>query len=79
MYTAGVVSIQCKTQSFILQVESVSLALQILDGSCVTASSTQRIEVERAQFQMKGEYNASLKPKKKRKKVLDKMQKKQEK
>ncbi|KAF2361048.1 RNA recognition motif domain [Trinorchestia longiramus] len=61
------------------EVESVSLALQILDGSCVSASSTQRIRVERARFQMRGEYDASLKPKKKKKKLIEKLQKKQEK
>ena len=60
------------------QVESVDLALQILDGS-MHGHKNGRITVERAKFQMKGEYNASLKPKKKRKKIVDKMQKKQEK
>ena len=58
--------------------ESVDLALQILDGYCV-GPRNQKIKVERAKFEMKGEYNAALKPKKKNKKTLEKMQKKQEK
>lgn len=58
--------------------ESVELALQILDEYQVDGKG-QKIKVEVAKFQLKGEYNPKLKPKKKRKKDLDKMQKKQEK
>jgi len=58
--------------------ESVELALNILDEYQVDGKG-QRIKVEAAKFQLKGEYNPKLKPKKKRKKELDKMQKKQEK
>ena len=55
----------------------MELALQILDGSPCGPRGT-RISVERAQFQMKGEYNAALKPKKRRKKLVERMQRNQE-
>ena len=54
------------------------LALQILDGSRL-GSSDETVTVERAKFTMKGEYDAKLKPKKKRKKIVDKMRKDQDK
>ncbi|XP_064109293.1 17S U2 SnRNP complex component HTATSF1-like [Macrobrachium nipponense] len=56
--------------------ESVELALQILDGYCV---GNKTIHVELAKFELKGEYNPKLKPPKKKKKELEKLQKKQEK
>ena len=59
-----------------LQVESVELALQILDGYQVGNS---KICVEPAKFQQKGSYNPKLKPRKKGKKELEKQKKKQEK
>jgi len=48
----------------LLQVESVDLALKILDGSQVRKRT---LSVQRAKFQMKGEYDPALKPKRKKK------------
>lgn len=59
-----------------LQVESVKLAEQILDGYQV---GNMKIHVEQAKFQQKGEYNPKLKPRKKGKKELERLKKKQEK
>lgn len=56
--------------------ESVELALNLLDGS---EYKGQKIKVERAHFQLKGDYNPALKPKKKKKKELEKLKKMQEK
>lgn len=47
-----------------IQVESVDLALNLLDGYNVRG---KKIKVQRAKFQMRGEYNPALKPKKKKK------------
>lgn len=58
-----------------IRVESVQLALDMLDGYDVHGRT---IKVERAKFQMRGEYNPKLKPKKK-KKDKEKMKKMQEK
>ena len=61
--------------SFILQIESVELALNVLDGSDVRG---KKISVQRAEFQMRGEYNPALKPrvkkneKEKQKKIQEK-------
>lgn len=44
--------------------ESVDLALNILDGYDLRG---HKLKVQRAKFQMKGEYNPSLKPKRKKK------------
>ncbi|XP_018325265.1 HIV Tat-specific factor 1 [Agrilus planipennis] len=55
--------------------ESVDLALNVLDGYNYKG---HKVKVERAKFQMKGEYNPSLKPKRK-KKDKEKMKKMQEK
>lgn len=41
------------------QVESVELALNVLDG---TELRGKKVSIERAQFQQKGEYNPALKP-----------------
>ncbi|BET01243.1 RRM [Nesidiocoris tenuis] len=58
-------------------VESVQLALNLLDGYDFKG---KKIKVERAKFTMKGsEYNPSLKPKKKKKKALEKIKKMQSK
>ncbi|XP_055612014.1 HIV Tat-specific factor 1 [Uranotaenia lowii] len=57
-----------------IKIESVDLALNILDNYDVRG---QKIRVERAEFQLKGEYNPALKPKI-RKKEKEKMRKKQE-
>ncbi|EDW44356.1 GM22141 [Drosophila sechellia] len=59
----------------ILQVESVNLALKILDEYNLRG---HKIRVQRAQFQMRGEYNPALKPKRK-KKDKEKLQKMKEK
>ncbi|XP_055847163.1 uncharacterized protein LOC129912777 [Episyrphus balteatus] len=47
-----------------IKVESVDLALNLLDESIVRGN---KIKVQRAKFQMRGEYNPSLKPKRKKK------------
>lgn len=58
-----------------IRVESVDLALKLLDGSDVRG---KKIKVQQAKFQMRGEYNPTLKPKKK-KKDKEKLKKMQEK
>lgn len=60
----------------LFQVESVDLALKILDGYRL---DNKTVKVERAKFTLKGEYNPKLKPKKRKKKEMEKLQKKQEK
>lgn len=55
--------------------ESVNLALKILDEYHLRG---HKIRVQRAQFQMRGEYNPALKPKRK-KKDKEKLQKMKEK
>lgn len=52
-----------------IKIESVQLALNILDGYCFR---DHKIKVERAKFSMKGEYDPSLKPKKKKTNKKDK-------
>ena len=52
--------------------ESVELALTILDGSDLDGNT---VKVERAKFELKGEYDPKLKPKKLTKKQLDKAKK----
>lgn len=59
-----------------LKIESVDLALKLIDGCDYKG---HKIKVERAHFQLKGEYNPALKPKKKKKKELDKIKKMQQK
>nr|XP_036220626.1 HIV Tat-specific factor 1 [Bactrocera oleae]XP_036220627.1 HIV Tat-specific factor 1 [Bactrocera oleae]XP_036220628.1 HIV Tat-specific factor 1 [Bactrocera oleae] len=58
-----------------MKVESVGLALNILDEYNLRG---QKIRVQRAKFQMRGEYNPALKPKRK-KKDKEKLQKMKEK
>ncbi|XP_011195647.2 HIV Tat-specific factor 1 homolog [Zeugodacus cucurbitae] len=58
-----------------IKVESVGLALNILDEYNLRG---QKIRVQRAKFQMRGEYNPALKPKRK-KKDKEKLQKMKEK
>lgn len=55
--------------------ESVELALNVLDGSDVR---DKQIKVQRAQFEMKGDYNPALKPKTRKadKQKIKKMQEK---
>lgn len=55
--------------------ESVDLAINLLDGYELRGHT---IKVQRARFEMRGEYNPALKPKKK-KKEKEKMKKQQEK
>jgi HIV Tat-specific factor 1 len=57
------------------QIESVELALKVLDGYEVRG---KEISVQRAEFQMRGEYNPALKPRMK-KQEKEKMKKIQEK
>ncbi|XP_063591125.1 17S U2 SnRNP complex component HTATSF1-like [Penaeus indicus] len=59
-----------------IKIESVDLALQILDGYQV---GNKMIRVERAKFEQKGEYNPKLRPPKRKKKDLEKIQKQQQK
>lgn len=59
-----------------IKIESVELALKFLDGCDLKGN---KVKVERAQFQLKGEYNPALKPKKKKKKEIEKIKKLQEK
>ncbi|XP_047034208.1 HIV Tat-specific factor 1 [Helicoverpa zea] len=59
-----------------IKIESVDLGLKLLDGSDLKGN---KIKVERASFQMKGDYNPALKPKKKKKKELEKIKKMQQK
>ncbi|XP_047994113.1 HIV Tat-specific factor 1 homolog [Leguminivora glycinivorella] len=59
-----------------IKIESVDLALKLLDGSDFKGNT---VKVERAHFQLKGEYNPALKPKKKKKKELEKLKKMQQK
>lgn len=56
--------------------ESVDLALKILDGYDVNG---KKIKVEVAKFELKGEYDPTKKPKKKRRKDKEKLKKAQEK
>ena len=55
--------------------ESVELALTILDGSDFEG---KRISVQRAKFEMKGDYDPKLKPKKLSKKQIEKAKKQKE-
>lgn len=59
-----------------IKIESVELALSILDGKDFKG---KKLKVEKAKFQMKGEYNPKLKPKPKKKKDKLKLKRKQEK
>ena len=59
-----------------IKIESVDLALQILDGYDLRG---HKLHVERARFQLKGQFNPSLKPRKKKKKEKEKLKKQQEK
>lgn len=54
----------CLTKLKIFKVESVDLALKILDEYDLRG---HKIRVQKAQFQMRGEYNPALKPKRKKK------------
>lgn len=59
------------------QIESVDLALKLLDGYIFRG---KEIRVEKAKFTMRGEkYDPSLKPKKKKRKDKEKIKKIQEK
>jgi HIV Tat-specific factor 1 len=53
----------------------VELALNVLDESELRG---KKIHVERAKFTLKGEYDPSKKPRKRKKKELEKMKKKQQ-
>lgn len=58
-----------------IKIESVELALKLLDGGDLKGN---KVKVERAHFQLKGAYNPALKPKKKKKKELEKIKKMQQ-
>lgn len=70
------VSLMYKWELFLFQIESVDLALKFLDGYDLRG---HKLHVERAKFQMKGNYDPSLKPKKQKKKDKEKLKKIQEK
>ncbi|KAF5303935.1 hypothetical protein FQA39_LY01720 [Lamprigera yunnana] len=59
-----------------IRIESVNLALQLLDGSDLKGN---KVKIERAKFQMKGTFDPKLKPKKRKKKEVEKLKKMQEK
>nr|CAH7724030.1 unnamed protein product [Callosobruchus chinensis] len=59
-----------------IKIESVDLALNLIDGY---EYKGHKIKVERAKFQMKGDFDPKLKPKMKKKKEKLKMRKQQEK
>ncbi|VEN41922.1 unnamed protein product [Callosobruchus maculatus] len=59
-----------------IKIESVDLALNLIDGYEYKGN---KIKVERAKFQMKGDFDPKLKPKMKKKKEKLKMKKQQEK
>ncbi|CAH0546379.1 unnamed protein product [Brassicogethes aeneus] len=59
-----------------IKVESVDLALKLIDGSDFKG---HKISVEKAKFQMKGEYDPKMKPKMKKRKDKLKLKKQQEK
>lgn len=59
-----------------IKIESVDLALKLLDGSDFKGN---KVKVEKAHFELKGDYNPALKPKKKKKKELEKLKKMQQK
>lgn len=59
-----------------IRVESVDLALNILEGCDFKG---QRVHIERAKFEMKGDFDPKLKPKMKKKKDKLKLKKQQEK
>lgn len=59
-----------------IRTESVELALNVLDGYDLRG---KKIKVERATFQMRGDYDPRLKPKSKKRKEKDKIKKMQQK
>uniref|UniRef100_A0A1Y1KVS6 RRM domain-containing protein n=1 Tax=Photinus pyralis TaxID=7054 RepID=A0A1Y1KVS6_PHOPY len=59
-----------------IRIESVNLALQLLDGSDLKGN---KVKLERAKFQMKGAFDPKLKPKKRKKKEREKLKRMQEK
>jgi HIV Tat-specific factor 1 len=59
-----------------IKVESVNLALQILDGADLRGNT---VSVERAQFELKGQYDPAKKPRSKKKKDKAKLKKMQDK
>ena len=60
-----------------VKVESVQLALTIIDGASIKAGQT--LKVTKAKFELKGSYDPKLKPKKLTKKEMERRKKKQEK
>jgi hypothetical protein len=68
------VSLIYKLELFLFQIESVDLALKLLDEYEV---HPHRLHAE--MFQMKGSYDSNLKPKKWKKKKKEKLKKMQEK
>jgi len=58
-----------------IKVDSVDLALQILDGGFL---KNNQVKVERAKFTLKGQYDPTKKPKQKKRKEKEKLKKKQE-
>ena len=75
-FTKDIVFHVYKNMLIIFQVESVDLALKLLDGYDLRG---HKLHVERARFQMKGNFDPSLKPKKQKKKEKERLKKMQEK
>ncbi|KAH1003443.1 hypothetical protein HUJ04_003368 [Dendroctonus ponderosae] len=59
-----------------IRIESVALALKLLDGYIY---KDHKVKVERAKFQLKGEFDPKLKPKMKKRKDKQKLKKQQDK
>lgn len=59
-----------------VRIESVDLAIKLLDGTDLRG---KKLKVEKAKFQMRGDYDPKLKPKSKKKKEKQKLRKLQEK
>jgi len=63
---------QCKYMLILFQADSVDLAMKLLDGYDCRG---YKLHLERAKFQMKGNFDPSLKPKKQEKKEKDRWKK----
>jgi len=65
-----------KSMLFLFQADSLDLAMKLLDGY---EHRGYKLYVERTKFQMKGNFDPSLKPKKQKKKEKERLKKMQEK
>lgn len=74
--TADIVFHVYTNMLILFQVESVDLIIKLLDGYELRG---HKLHVERAKFQMKGNFDPGLKPKKQKKKEKERLKKLQEK